>query len=326
MSDLLNDDFRNWVNMKRSQTQQRRLRKQPKMRRMDSALPMPRLRVPKNARRRRRRNQSRMRAPLASLRQILFSARWLSLGLLALSIYALTLIGLDENFYLTAIPVDGVISVPATEVVQASHLAGSHIFAADPGAAAEEIMANVPGIISATVTLSWPNQVQINVTEDSPIAIWVEGSNQFWVTRTGRLIPARSQSLGLLMIQSEIEIETATPETAVTVSTAADGEAGDGEVVIETIMPHTRFVSPEVLAGALQLKALRPNIDRLFFRPSGGLSYQDGRGWRVYFGSGTDMVQKLAVYETIVDELLANGLTPQYVSVSNQEKPYYLAQ
>ena len=91
-------------------------------------------------------------------------------------------------------------------------------------------------------------------------------------------------------------------------------------------MPHTRFVSPEVLAGALQLKALRPNIDRLFFRPSGGLSYQDGRGWRVYFGSGTDMVQKLAVYETIVDELLANGLTPQYVSVSNQEKPYYLAQ
>ena len=109
--------------MKRRQTQQRRLRKQPKMRRMDSAVSMPRLRVPKNARRRRRRNQAKVRLPLASLRQILLSARWLSLGVLALSIYAMTLIGLEERFYLTAIPVEGVISVPATEVVQASSLA-----------------------------------------------------------------------------------------------------------------------------------------------------------------------------------------------------------
>ncbi|MBK8902962.1 MAG: FtsQ-type POTRA domain-containing protein [Anaerolineaceae bacterium] len=313
--------------MKRQETQPRRLRKQPKMRRMDSAVSMPRLSVPKNARRRRRRNQTRVvRAPIASLRQIVLSARWLSLGLLALSIYALTLIGMDENFYLTAIPVEGVISVPATEVVQASNLAGSHIFAADPGTAAQQIMDNVPGIISATVTLNWPNQVQINVTEDSPIAIWVEGSNQFWVTRTGRLIPARSSSLGLLMIQSEVEgvgVATAVPATPTAADETEDTEA---EAEIESITANMRFLPREVLAGALQLKQLRPNIDRLFYRPSSGLSYQDGRGWRVFFGTGTDMSQKLVVYETIVEELLAQGLTPQYVSVSNQEKPYYLAQ
>jgi hypothetical protein len=260
--------------------------------------------------------------PLASLRQILLSARWISLGLLALSIYALSLIGLDKNFYLTAIPVEGVISVPAMEVVEASHLAGSHIFAADPGEAAQQIMQNVPGIISATVTLNWPNQVHIKVTEDSPIAIWVEGSNQFWVTRNGRLIPARSESLGLLMIQSEIAAP-ATPTPAVSEAATADGAE---TAVAETTNANIRFVPHDVLAGALLLKELRPNVDRLFYRPSSGLSYQDGRGWRVYFGSGTDMTQKLVVYETIVDELLAQGLTPQYVSVSNQEKPYYLAQ
>lgn len=308
--------------MKRRENKSRRLRKQPKMRRMDSAMPLPRLRVPKKARRRRRRNRVRSRVPLASLRQILLSARWLSLGLLALSIYALTLIGLDENFYLTAIPVEGVVSVPTAEVVQASNLAGSHVFAADPGAAAQQIMDNVPGVISAEVTLNWPNQVQINVMEDSPIAIWVEGSNQFWVTRNGRLIPARSSSLGLLMIQSEVEIPTApTP-------VADDADAVEGEETAEPapVTANMRFVPQDVLAGALQLRELRPNIDQLFYRPGSGLSYQDGRGWRVYFGSGTDMTQKLVVYETIVDELLAQGLTPQYVSVSNQEKPYFLAQ
>jgi cell division septal protein FtsQ len=286
---------------------------------MNSAIPMPRLRVPKNARRRRRRNRARVRVPVASLRQIFFSARWLSLGLLALSIYALTIVGLDEKFYITAIPVEGVISLPATEVVQASGLAGSHIFAADPSVAAQGIMDNVSGIISATVTLTWPNQVSINVTEDSPIAIWVEGSNQFWVTRAGRLIPARSESLGLLMIQSEVEVSG---ETAVSPTNLSETETSEKEAPTANI----RFVSQDVLAGALQLKQLRPNIDRLFYRPSSGLSFQDGRGWRVYFGSGTDMTQKLVVYETIVEELLAQGLTPQYVSVSNQEKPYYLAQ
>jgi cell division septal protein FtsQ len=297
------------------------------MRRMDTAVTMPRLSVPKNARRRRRRNQARVKVPMTSLRQLLLSARWLSLGVLALSIYALTLIGMDENFYLTAIPVEGVISVPATEVVQASNLAGSHIFAADPGTAAQQIMDNVPGIISAEVTLNWPNQVQINVTEDSPIAIWVEGSNQFWVTRTGRLVPARSASLGLLMIQSEVEGVAAATATAVpTTPTSDEAEAAEETAVAEPISANMRFLPHDLLAGALQLKQLRPNIDRLYYRPSSGLSYQDGRGWRVFFGTGTDMSQKLVVYETIVEELLAQGLTPQYVSVSNQEKPYYLAQ
>ena len=296
------------------------------MRRMDTAVTMPRLSVPKNARRRRRRNQTRVKVPMTSLRQMMLSARWLSLGLLALSIYALTLIGMDENFYLTTIPVEGVISVPATEVVQASNLAGSHIFSADPGTAAQQIMENVPGIISAEVTLNWPNRVQITVTEDSPIAIWVEGSNQFWVTRTGRLVPARSSSLGLLMIQSEVE--GVSVATAVIATPTADDktEPVDGETAVDSATANMRFLSHDVLAGALQLKQLRPNIDRLYYRPSSGLSYQDGRGWRVFFGTGTDMSQKLVVYETIVEELLAEGLTPQYVSVSNQEKPYYLAQ
>jgi hypothetical protein len=270
---------------------------------------------------------------MSSLKQFFFSARWLSLGLLALSIYALTLVGLDENFYVTTIPVEGIISIPATEVVQASQLAGSHIFAADPGAAAQAIMDNVSGVISATVTLTWPNQVSIKVLEDSPIAIWVEGSNQFWVTRMGRLIPARSESLGLLLIQSEIAIGGETAPTSPTVSSRTQETAVSPTNLSETdtpeseaVTPNIRFVPQEVLAGALQLKQLRPNIERLFYRPSSGLSFQDGRGWRVYFGTGTDMRQKLVVYETIVEALLAEGLTPQYVSVSNQEKPYYLAQ
>lgn len=295
------------------------------MRRLDSAsaVPVPRLRVPKTAKKRRRRNRARARLPLNAIKRVVFSSRWLSLGLLALTIYALTLIGLDPRFYLTTIPVEGVVSIPAAEVVQASSLAGTHIFAADPGEAATKIK-EVPGVISATVTLRWPNEVSVQVREDTPIAVWIEGSSQYWVTRNGRLIPARSESLGLLFIQSEQTVEEVAAETAVS---SSETETEDADVAVAaTPGANVDFVPQDVLAGALQLRELRPNIDKLYYRPGSGLSYQDGRGWRVYFGTGTDMQQKLVVYEAIVEELLAQGLTPVYVSVSNQEKPYYLAQ
>ncbi|MBK9053200.1 MAG: hypothetical protein IPL78_20535 [Chloroflexi bacterium] len=73
------------------------------------------------------------------------------------------------------------------------------------------------------------------------------------------------------------------------------------------------------------LKQLRPNIDRLFYEPADGLSYQDGRGWQAYFGTGTDMHQKLVVYETIVADLLARGKTPTYHQRQQSGKPFYAA-
>lgn len=267
--------------------------------------------MPKTAKRRRRRNRQRVRLPLDMLKQIIFSARWTSLGLLGLCVYALYLTGMNEDFYLTVIPVEGTVSITPGEIVNSSGLAGIHIFAADPNEAAARI-AEIPGVISAAVTLNWPNLVHIQVQEDSPVAIWIEGSHQYWVTENGRLIPARSQTLGLLLIEYELSpILTEAP------ADETDEIGNQAQVA---------FVPTDVLQGAMQLRKLRPNIEKLYYRPSNGLSYQDGRGWRVYFGSGTDMQQKLVVYETIVNQLSEQGLTPVYVSVSNQKKPYYLAQ
>jgi len=297
--DTMRDQFR--------EPRQRRLRKQPKMRRVQSAsiVSSPKLTVPKTAKQRRRRN-SRVRPPIEAMRRFVFSARWVSLGVLALSIYALALIGMDEHFYLSPIPVQGAVSISPAEVVEASGLASLHVFAADPNLAAAKIT-DLPGVIAANVTLKWPNQVSIQVQEDSPIAIWQEGLRQFWITEDGTLIPARSGVPGLLVIESEMPVPV-----------AGDEETGRPETSLD-------FIPEDVLQGALLMRRLRPNIDRLYYRPSYGLSYQDGRGWRAHFGTGADMQQKLVVYETIVEQLLSQGLTPEYISVSNQEKPYYSA-
>lgn len=304
-----------------SKKRQRKLRKQPSLRRMEHAslISLPRLQVPRTARARRRRNRRRVRIPTAALKAIVLSSRWVSLLLLALSVGALALIGMDEDFYLTMIPVEGGASIPPAEIVNASGLAGSHIFSVEPRAAAQQI-ADLPGVISATVTLEWPNQAHIRIQEESPVAVWQQGGQKYWINEDGDLVPSRLEVPGLLRITVEgaenaelpPEAPAATPET-------------EGAEATETTESGPLFVPKDVLQGALLLRELRPNIDALYYDASGGLSYQDGRGWRAYFGTGSDMAQKLAVYETLVEHLEEQEVAPVYISVSNQETPYYLA-
>lgn len=276
----------------------RRRRKQPKLTRVQAtgAAALPRIEVPPDARKRKRRNSRRYTLPLATIKSVALSARWASLLVLAGCIWALVTIARDDSFYLTAIPVDGARAFTASEVVATSGLANVHVFAADPNEAARRI-GQMPGITSAEVSLEWPNVVKIQVTESTPVALWKQNGRTYWIDEAGKLIPSRASTPGLLLIESEL-----------------------GENLSEEA-----FVADEVLAGALRLRELRSNIDRLYFDPGNGLSYQDGRGWRAYFGSGLNMEQKLVVYETIVEDLLERAINPAYISVRNEAKPYYMA-
>lgn len=313
----------------------KRLRKQPKRRRVQatSAVNLPQFEVPKTAAKRRRRQKTEpVRFGLSSLKSIIFSSRWLSLALLAISIYAMVDIYQEQRFYLTYIPVEGSVAVSPEEIAEASGLAGSHVFAADPSEAARNIGA-IPGIISSTVTLQWPNQVYIEVAEESPVAVWIENEKEYGITASGRLIPAIRANPTLLRIESESlpgisgSDGSDTPPELLDKNQFADAiildRESDAAKGVQEIETSLSFIPREVLNGAMQLRELRPSIDRLYYQPSGGLSYEDGRGWRSYFGTGASMNQKLAVYETIVADLMARGIQPEYISVSNQEKPYY---
>ncbi|MDX1615828.1 MAG: FtsQ-type POTRA domain-containing protein [Candidatus Promineifilaceae bacterium] len=274
----------------------RKLKKQPRMRRAQASSTnvLPTVTVPPKAKWRRRRNKLQLKLPLTAIKEIATSARWISLVLLAVSVAALVLVHRGEAFYLTAIPVEGADSIPAAEIVQSSGLGAAHIFAADPSEAAARV-GQVPGVVSATVRLEWPNQAAIRIEEDVPIALLQHGGERYWINDAGELIPRRNETSGLLVLEVE-----------------------SGETFSDTVTLPT-----DVLHGALQLRDLRPNIDRLFYSAANGLTYQDGRGWRAHFGTGLDMAQKLVIYETIIEKLLEQGVTPAYVSVANQEKPFY---
>ncbi len=327
----------------RKDSTKQRLRKQPRMRRVysSSSVPMRGASVPKTAAKRKRRNSTqRIRRPLAGAKAIILNSRWLSLGVLGLAAYALFIIGGDDRFYLNYIPVEGSSSIEINEIVAESGLAGQHIFAADPQSAADHIGA-MGGVVTATVTLHWPNEVMIRLREKPPLATWQEGDQSYWIDEDGQLSVARAQTVGLLNIISDVPLAAAIDEqaagdeeqvvvdeataeaTAEATEATAETTANEASTDTEDAGSRAAFVPQPVLLGALQLRELRPNIDKLYYRPSDGLGYQDGRGWTAYFGVGRDMHQKLVVYETVVAYLLERGLRPATISVANQHKPYY---
>ncbi len=221
----------------------------------------------------------------------LMTWRTLSFGICVLLIGVLTWAMTDSRMYVSGINLGGASLVPQDEIYAQSGLANVHAFWINPQQAAENIKA-VPGIQDATVTVQWPATINVVVVERVPQVLLVDGTREWWVDKTGARYASRGELPGLLPVVNDSKQEMTS-------------------------------VPVEAVQGALQLRELRPNIERLYFDFERGLSYQDGRGWRGYFGTGTDMAQKLAVYESLVADLQDNGITPKLIDVTKPLSPYY---
>jgi cell division septal protein FtsQ len=226
-----------------------------------------------------------------ALAPIVGSWRMMSLTLIVLLVGLLAKLLTDRSMYVTAINLGGAALVPSEEIFAGTGVAGSHIFWVDP-AEVQKNVAEIPGIATAKVSVEWPAKMTVLVVERVPKLSLVEGEKTWWVDAAGQKFASRGALPGVLPILSE-----------------------SGSTL--SALP------PEAVQGALQLKQLRSNIEKLYYDPAHGLSYQDGRGWRGYFGVGLEMSQKLAVYEELIDNLLQQGISPRLISVESLRTPYY---
>lgn len=280
-----------------------RLRPQPerpRTRRMYStpAVPSTPAALPVSARKRRQRGAVEgFTSAGSTVWRIVSSPRWVSLAVLGLCVYALVLLGTNDRFFITQVPVAGALAHTPEEVAAASELAGQHVFAADLAAAADAVAA-LPGVSSASVSLTWPDRVQIAVVEAVPVLLWEERDTLYWVTRDGAFLPAGEKAFDLLLIKAEV------PATI------------DG--------PYLDYVPEDVMAGIRALTVIRPDATELYYSPSGGLSIDDG-DWRVYYGTGDEMAVKEQVYQALIDWLNDVGIRPTEISVANPAKPHYYA-
>ena len=223
--------------------------------------------------------------------------RLLSFGMVVGLVTVLLLFFDGAPFYVHYVEVGGLRHIPPEEIYGLSQIANLHIFWVDPAQVARDILRD-PAIASAEVEIRWPSRVLIRVVEREPALVWEQAGVRTWVDVQGYVMPMRADVGGLLRVVVE--------------------------GIDEVVTPHSR-IPQDVVDGALQLRALRPNIEVLFYHPTEGLGVLDGRGWRAYFGTGTDMPQKLLVYETLVEKVWQDGrgVWPHLFDVGDLRAPYY---
>jgi hypothetical protein len=235
-----------------------------------------------------------------------FNWRLVSLALCLAIGAALVYLFANPVFYVQRAEIGGLRYVPPEEVFASAGIANYHVLFVDTAQVEQNVLQS-PSLESAQVSVAWPARVIINVREREPALVWEQGSDRYWVDVNGNLMQLRRDLPSLVLVVNE--------GNAIPFRCSGPGCQGASSA--------TPGIDPAVVLGAQQLKTLRSNIDVLYYDPVHGLSYQDGRGWRGYFGTGTDMNDKLVVYETLIADLLARGAQPIRIDVSSLSAPYY---
>lgn len=219
-------------------------------------------------------------------------------GLLVIGLGAVLFLFFSTNvFYIHSIAVGGLQYLTREEVFTLSGIANVHVFWVDPVKVRQNILRS-PSVAEAQVQVGWPpTMVQVVIEERQPALIWAQAGVTTWIDLQGRVMLLRADQPGLIQI-------------------VADSTFGDPPG------PNVQLEAG-IVSGALQLQSLFPNLSRLRYHPEKGLGYNDERGWEVWFGIGTNMPDKIRVYDAIVENLLGRGRQPTQVNVANPHAPYY---
>ena len=201
-----------------------------------------------------------------------------------------------DAFYIHSIAVGGTRYVSKEEVFALTGIANMHVFWVDPEEARQNILRS-PTIADAQVFVSWPPQmVQVVIQEREPALVWEQAGLATWIDLQGRVMRQWEDRDDLLRVTAEI----------------TDGPLST-EVRLET----------GVVNGALQIHSLLPERDSLRFDPDKGLGFQEAGGWDVWLGTGTDMPEKILIYNAVVANLQSRGIQPSEINVVNPDAPFY---
>lgn len=222
-------------------------------------------------------------------------------GLVVLGLSAvLVLVFSSDAFYVRSIIVTGANYLDEREVFRYADIAEMHIFWVDPAEVEKRIIASSPVVADVRVVIGWPpNMVRIYIEERDPALIWQQAGITALVDLQGRILryPPDTETLPDL------------------IQVIADGSVV-GTPGVDSIIPQ------DAINGALQLRTLLAGIQVLRYNATKGLGFREGT-WDIWLGVGSDMHNKLLIYEALRDNLQSRGITPVEINVADPKATYY---
>lgn len=223
-----------------------------------------------------------------------YRPKFLALALLVLFSAALYEFFAGDSFYVSQIVVNGSRLVPVADIEQTAGIRGWNLFYLN----ARDVEASIkkmPEVKDAQVSVDFPDLVQVQIVEREPRFIWQTPRGSYWVDDDGIAVRVRFDAPNLLTMK---DLDSA------------------------LIRPGDR-VNPEAFNAAVNLRNLWRDGPREFeWSKAHGLTVHDSHGWLVYFGSPSQMADKLAALKIVSAQLTKDKHSIDYVDVGSG-LPYY---
>ncbi len=227
-----------------------------------------------------------------------YSSRLFSIVLLGVSFWMIAKFVQAPTYYAGMPLIDGQQMLSLAQVRSLAGVEGRSAFLVDPGVV-EARLKEAAEVSEATVTLKWPNRVEILLEERQPEVEWNDGGRIWWLSADGTAYIQHG-------IQSDLtQIISAEPVLNF------EGDANDP------------VIDPSLLSAVDVLSKHLPEVSSWQFDPDHGLSFKDVRGWQAYFGEEGDMRMKVRIYNTLADKLFSENIPAALVSVEDQHAPFY---
>ncbi len=222
-----------------------------------------------------------------------------------------------STFQISTINLRGAERLSAEAVLSQIDLAGISIIQVVPEDVRALVEERFPGVKQVSVSVNLPASVTINVEERKPLILWEQDSTVYWIDAEGVMFPV----FGEAEIAQAVTATGDPPPAPEVFIADLDDETGEISHLLEVRYPRT---TANFVEAVLSLTDYIPEGTALQYDPQFGLGWRDPSGWLVYFGQDTDNIEvKLAEYQTIVEEIAKQNITPTLISLKFLHAPYY---
>lgn len=230
------------------------------------------------------------------------NGRWIS-GIFSL-IFGLMAAGYAflPQFRFSDIRITGMSNVNKDEIIYFTRAKGKPVFTVNPDDIRTTLLRHYQEIYDAEVTIDFPAEMTISLTERIPVVEWDFGGSKFWIDKDG------------MVLTESISREE-------TIHVYADSYPGAPSQQDRDL---PLYFSQDVLKTIMTMGKYVPEGKPLIYTFKNGFGWDTDEEWRIFFGKNdNDMEEKLRMQESLTGYFQKNEIQPVMVSLEFKDAPYY---
>jgi cell division protein FtsQ len=261
---------------------------------------------------------------IPGLPQVKFGWRLLSGLIFATMIFMLFTLSASDNFRIKQAMISGNNRISSTDMNLILDVADMPVFMIDLNNIKNTLAVAYPELSSIEVSIAFPDQLNISVVERSPVVAWQMENQTLWIDTDGVVFQTRGDMVPEVVIQSQ---------SLPPVLTEAKQQAGTAAQLLPSQLVEQNNLAKEVyvhvldrplLEAAKLLQEQLPANTAIVYTEEHGLGWEAEQGWKTYVGYDLSNIEaKMAMYNSIVASLDAQGITPGMISIEYIHAPFY---